>query len=184
MKVVLLNSGGVDTLAVAKMYKDQGHEVHSLYISLGQENNKKASTAAKKIAKEYCASHHSVEVSGLAPIVINGFLTMPFQMLTIFVIGACYARQIGCDYIASGNKKQVISDNFKQMFADYLRTSRITEPVIPMMPLAEYGSMKEVYDFVKDEPLLKQTVSCNHKELCKTCIKCIERQQLGIDPIS
>ena len=63
MKTVLLNSGGLDSALKAKELKNEGHEVHSLFLEFkGQLGLDKIRAAAEETAKNYCDSHHTVYV--------------------------------------------------------------------------------------------------------------------------
>lgn len=58
-KVVLLNSGGVDSALVgAWLTTNQGHEVHSLYVDSLQVNRTATMAAAATTASKWCASHY------------------------------------------------------------------------------------------------------------------------------
>lgn len=79
MKVVILNSGGLDSALEAKRLKNEGHEVHSLFLEFaGQIGLNEIKAAAQETANRYCNSHHIFKIDlGYCPNHyedINGFL--------------------------------------------------------------------------------------------------------------
>ena len=68
-KVLLLNSGGLDSAILAKVLSGPlSHEVHSLFIATDLINNTQTEAAAQQTATNYCASHKVVPIRyGMIP---------------------------------------------------------------------------------------------------------------------
>jgi 7-cyano-7-deazaguanine synthase in queuosine biosynthesis len=132
VKVVLLNSGGLDSALKAKELKNAGHEVHSLFLEFkGQLGIDEIRVAAQKTADNYCDSHHTVYVDfGYTPNHYedsNGFMMYddyaanpkslwvksdgnpphlwsgpPNQSSVMISLAVSYAKSIGADGVAHG----------------------------------------------------------------------------------
>lgn len=209
MKVVLLNSGGKDSLAVAILLKagkvelppesnwdGQPVEVHSLYVDLGWRNVVPAKKMAKRIADAYCASHEEVTLSGSwlrpSPPAKGGVV---HQSVALAIIGAMYATQIGATTVLSGlvlDPKSPAGLEFPgsllalyKAFADLFHHGAQWHHDAPALvcPLSypPYFSPTGVTDVVKDDPLFLHTVTCSWDPPCGTCFKCEGRRNTLID---
>jgi len=184
LKAVLLNSGGIDTLAAAQMLKEQGHELHSLFIGMGQPNQVLALIASKKIADAYCSSHFEFIIPGewsvSSPNAPAGGISIPYLTGVVFLMGCVYARKIGVEYIVSAVKGTHVEAFKPTLLALQKANSIIPVIIIPITPL-ENKSDAEVYEMVKNNPLLKETVSCAWSPPCGVCKKCLDRKAREID---
>ena len=183
-KVLLLNGGGVDTLAVVLKLIALGYEVHSLLLNIGQLNAERIKEAARTIAREYCASHTELDMFQKGEFVRQterGITGVAFQAGVIFMIGAMYARAKGFDYLASGLKNDAVEEGFNEAFLELCRKQKMAKPVIPMRPLSNLTEFREVYEIVKNDPLLKETYSCHTDPKCGVCEICKQRVEHGID---
>lgn len=181
--IVLLNSGGLDSLAVAMLLKEQKHIVHSLYIDLGQRSKAKGIVACRRIADAYCDSH---EVIVMFPddrylIEMKNGPNLPFMGAALFILGSVYARSKGIDFIASGLKGDSNKDDFNTRFLHLLKASKMTKPVIPLRPVSGMKDFKEVFEVIKDSPIMRHTYSCNVIPKCGGCVKCKLRKKYSID---
>ena len=181
---LLLNSGGLDTLVTAKELIDQGWELHSLYIYLGQLNNESAKISAKEIADKYCVAHEEIEVTGNPYLTEEHFIHVPFQAINTCLLGAMYARSRKIDYVATGNKHDAMGKEFYGLLTNLLSISKLNAPVMYLSPLADIIEIKQVVQKGLDCGLvleeMKKTVSCNQKTPCWKCHKCISRIEAGI----
>ncbi len=65
-KIVVLNSGGFDSTFLLKLLHDSGDkELHSLYFSYGQNNDKITAEKAKYNADKFCVSHKVISLPAI-----------------------------------------------------------------------------------------------------------------------
>jgi 7-cyano-7-deazaguanine synthase in queuosine biosynthesis len=180
MKTVMLNSGGLDSLALAVMLSKQGHEVHSLYVDTGSKNREQAMAAASKIAAAHCADHYVIAVDGLktTPKVARG---IPYQGFFFTLLGSIYAASLDIDYVTSGNKGEMSDDSFEETFMNVLKSVKVRDTKIPLRPFRGIIDINQIYMIAKDSPVLKDTWSCGQSTKCGVCNKCRMRIRLGID---
>jgi len=182
--ILLLNSGGIDSLAVAKkVSRLSTATLHSVYIDVGQLSRVPAKEAALKIAAKYCISHEVMQVfpDDRYHIEYDVGRNIPFLGAAIFMFGAIYARSRDIDFIASGLKNDGVSVEFNEKFLSLLATSKKTKVVIPLRPLQNYSSYEEIIEDIRGDELLPETWSCNRPKKCGECPKCLKRKELSID---
>jgi 7-cyano-7-deazaguanine synthase in queuosine biosynthesis len=137
VKVVLLNSGGLDSALKAKELKNAGHEVHSLFLEFaGQLGLDKIKVAAQTTADNYCDSHYIIKVDfGYTPNHYedsNGFMMYddyaanpkslwtksdgnpphlwsgpPNQSSVMISLAVSYAKSIGADSVTHGYRGSI-----------------------------------------------------------------------------
>lgn len=150
-KVVLLNSGGLDSALVAKwLVEVAGHEVHSLFIDTRQVNRVPTSNAAKITAQKFCNSHKEImidfgQISNYWENFEEGTVEMyqtienpqeeyysrPFQQFHVCPnlsmlfssIGVAYAKTIGCGEVYSGHRV-VLGESYIQDYNQIVNESR------------------------------------------------------------
>ncbi len=184
MKAVILNSGGLDTLAAMIILRKQNAELHSLYIGMGQPNDERARLSAKKLADEYCLTHYELTIPGKwsvnSPKAPAGGISIPYLSGVVFLLGCVYARKIEVDYVVSAVKGNFTED-FKPALLMLQKSLDIAPKIIiPVTPL-EDKTDEDVYLIIKNNPLAKETTSCAHENPCGICKKCIWRKSIGID---
>jgi 7-cyano-7-deazaguanine synthase in queuosine biosynthesis len=195
-RLLLLNGGGMDSLAVAKIAR-RDHPatfIKSLTIGLGLPNQSRVVVAANLIANTYCDSHETVfltkdtgvQVQMGMPLVGNLF-GVPFYALQLLTLGMSYGMLHGCGAVLSGLKPDAIDEQYLPAFRQVLASSRPTMKAITSKPelwtpIFEMPN-DDIFKEIKDDPLLSQTVSCNQAEPCGRCGKCKLRIQLGV-PLS
>lgn len=180
MKIVLLNSGGKDTLATAMLLRDK-HEMHSLHVQFVSPSPA-AAAVAKEIAARYCASHHEVTTSGLymgrEVGKVDGLL---YQALGLVGLGAMYASQIGASGIAAGFylAGHIFGPSFgegvQKVLDSYGRGLQFLTPLAGTPSVMEGSGETLVLDIVKADPLWKRTVYCHKDPACTKCAKCLQR---------
>jgi len=185
MKAVLLNSGGLDTLAAIKKLRviDPTLELHSLFIDLGQPNAVRGKAAAKTIADAYCLTHKEfIFPDGLTAEDFEGEterVRTPYLNVLLHILAASYARKLNIQYIVSGSDSY-LSDDFNAKFAAILaEEGKAPYVVIPVHPLKGISRQDRI-PIVIDDPLLNQTVSCNEETPCGVCCKCAFRLSFGL----
>jgi 7-cyano-7-deazaguanine synthase in queuosine biosynthesis len=174
-----LNSGGIDSLALATFLKD--HELHSLHVHQGHPSSDAQALSAERIAAKYCVSHEVVELHGLRQNPKeNGIVrAVAYQSPILSVIGSSFAFSKGIVSVVSGNRIEYLSEDFEPAFLKMMQTHTKDERIFSR-PLGKI-SFEDVYQIVKNDPLLPQTVSCLSLPRCGICLKCLNRTKFNID---
>jgi len=205
MHVVLLNSGGKDTLATAALLRSGNFasvpelsgttgslEIHSVYIDIGWRNGVTAMSAAQMIADEYCDSHEIVKIEGSWQVPhglgFPGYLGMTgmyTQNVIIHTLGAMYGIKNQWNMIASGlNAIQNYREQFA-IFGDCLRATYDNgqawfdpdkRPRF-IFPIL-HSTQEELIPVWRGAPLLTFTVACNEETPCGLCFKCDARAKV------
>jgi len=178
----MLNSGGIDSRVTAKMMKDQGYILHSIYIHANKkkEQNKKA---AERTAKLYCQDHIMYEYP------VDWFKIkdakkkwrgVPYNALMSHVIGAQYTSFLGLDTLFTGLKAEGREINYSKKITELLACALQTAPVTVESPLYDKND-KEVIGIAKEQKIpLDDTYSCFVYPPCGKCAACIKRKKYGI----
>lgn len=185
MKVLLLNSGGKDSLATAILLHRE-HELHSLHVNLGHPVSRREEEVSAKIAAKYCVSHE-VFRGGPRSYAKPGKLgrnVQPHKCFVLHAIAAMHAVQIGAEAVASGQKADAVSADFAARLAAAASISSGFAPVSFIFPLRCDGDLdaahREVVAIVKDDPLWPETVHCLRDPPCGNCPDCgAHRRALG-----
>ena len=183
MKVLLLNGGGLESLALSIILKHSLHEVTSLHIDCGYLSSPRTKVAAKLIADTYCNSHVDIALSGLPAMgrvdpTLNRYQPFQYQQLVLSSIGASYAQMNGLNFVSSGFRHRLLSKEFKTQFTNLLREVKLAglNPLELTQPLLDLNMTDEaLYNVIKDSPILHDTVSCLEEPACGTCSKCVLR---------
>jgi 7-cyano-7-deazaguanine synthase in queuosine biosynthesis len=181
-EAVVLNSGGIDSRVAAKMMKDEGYVLHSIYVHANRrkEQNKKA---AEKTAELYCVDHFVYEYP------VDWFKVkdknkkwrgVPYNVLMSHVIGAQYASFLGLDVVFTGLKSEGREINYSRMMTELLATALQTSPVAIKSPLYDKSSVA-VIEMAKEQKIpLEDTYSCSIYPPCGKCAACIKRKKFGL----
>lgn len=179
MKVVLLNSGGKDCLAAAILTYGE-HELHSLYVDAGNPSSAAERVVAEKIAAKYAASHKVISLSG-GPYEAEGrfgYAVMPYKAAVLHTLAAMYAACIGAEGIVTGQRDDILVEDWDVRLFGVLSMSHQRGPVRLLPPLQGTGKTSErIYQVVKDEPLWKETVVCLKHPACGGCVRCRTRSE-------
>lgn len=202
-KVVLLNSGGLDSAMVAKYLYSKGYEVHSLFIDSNQINREATLKASQTTADRYCVSHKIISIDfGQCSNIYeeNGVYKMydeltelekndnsirlygcPALGLTFTSIATAYAKMIHAQEVFAGFKGHY-NYNMQERFND-LSDSNSTAfyRVYLKAPLSNcmsyVDSMTLLGMTIED---LKYSHSCTYNEPCGKCPDCLHRAELGV----
>jgi len=179
---ILLNSGGVDSRVAAKISKDEGYVLHSLFIHANFHNDTKTIPAAKKTAELYCVDHYEfeypIDLWMEKKVIMNEkeikWWGIPYTGWMAYIIGAQYAMFKGYPTIISGMKnegRKVVE--YVEKLADFMTNP--TEIIAPVFKM----SSKEVIELAKREKIpLKDTWSCNRFPACERCTACKKRKDI------
>lgn len=199
-KVVLLNSGGLDSALLAKYLKKSGYEVHSLFIDTNQLNRESTMAASQRTAELFCVSHKVIELnlgqhSNLYH--TNGEYRMyddvlpgsrpdrpfacPMMSMLFYSIGSAYAQTIYAELVIGGfkgNYKAPMQDAFNELI--YMNPLKFYNVPInaPLSDCTTYVSVTQLLDV--DFSNLGYTHSCVYNEPCGVCDKCTERNGLEV----
>jgi len=191
MKAVLLNSGGIDTLAsVMKLKEDYGSnlELHSMIVGIGQENFRRARLAAKAIAMKYCTTHDEVILPGdwtlPVPLPLMSPLPQhrrtPYMALLLHTLGIVKARFYNLGFIVGGFDEYAVREEFPTKFVELQEELSVPPYTIqPIYPVAHMTPGERI-DYVKDHYLVNTTVSCALPNPCGVCCKCRARLERNV----
>ena len=175
-KVLMMNGGGIDSLALAILYHKSNIELYSLYIDWGYPNNIALSNAASSIANMYCASHKVIQVHGL----IDGFFVPKYQHCMIVSIAISYAIRHGIQKIITGGNGTDNTSDFLTGFDIVIKANKHNKiPITVEWPLEGKYDPEQIYPLVKDSPLFYNTVSCLRNPVCGICHKCKRKNKLN-----
>lgn len=201
LRIVFQNSGGLDSMVAAKLLHDQGHELHSVFIDVGQPSRDRAIISAKHIADLYCKKH---EVITMRSDLRDTFATsnmiktpeelkrlpmrIPFGSTSTSLISSMVALDEGIDYIASGTRgsmRQGLTqkqhrENIRRMLNDPSKTEKGVSIIQPLDGLDFIGTVNKALEIGITKEELGTTVSCNLATPCGQCYKCKEREAHGI----
>ena len=166
-RILMLNGGGFDSLAMAIQYKDQ--EVHSLHINLGFPNSEATEEAAYKIANYYCHTHKVITVDGL----IDGSFVPRHHQILVTSMAISYATRNGITKIISGANGICNTKDFLDAINAIIKSNqKHDDEIILEWPLEGFNSPEAIYPLVKDSPIFDKVVSCNRNPVCNICHKC------------
>lgn len=191
MHVVLINSGGKDCLAAALILRRQEHTLHSLFIDLGTPNSTSAGEAAAKIAAKHAADHHAMAVVGITRVrhEKSGITSVPHQSVLVNILGGVYAFGKGIGAIASGERRGPETAgaglapvrSFPERVAEAFAIGKFCPPPLVLAPVIDFND-ERIFATVKDEPLWRETVTCNEWPPCGKCARCVTRAKwLALD---
>lgn len=173
MKKVLVGmSGGVDSSVSALLLKEQGYEVvGATMVLFDNEGTKKNCEDAKRVCNFLNIDHHVIDLKEeFRQNVIDNFINCYKNALTpnpciecnrYLKFGALYdkAKQLKCDYIATGHYAKVINNKLcKADAVDKDQTYflyKIKKEVLPhiIFPLANYSNKEEIRNIAKEHNL-------------------------------
>lgn len=188
MRVLLLNGGGIDSLAVAMILSASGHETHSLHVDFGYPSSAPEKVAAELIASTYCANHLNVSVSGLDAMGFDEaieprYRPVQYQQLLLTTIGASHAQMNSIPYVVTGVRgNAIVGPNFRELFGEIVGQVNLKylKPISLVHPLETVTTTDALFSIIQNSPILHDTVSCLALPACGTCIKCKFRAKYGI----
>lgn len=195
--IVLCNSGGLDTLVVAKILFNQGYKIYSVHCDFGQQNRERVKTAMEYIADKYCELgkeivfarsdvRDSFATTKMLKDGSNSRLRVPYTGTFFPFIAGMIAHNLEIDYLAVGIKSDVDHpiSRYKKVIGDIIGDPSIEKGNVILFPIGHYETMDEVVERGLLEGLtieeMNQTVSCNQEITCGLCRKCRDRLRLGI----
>jgi 7-cyano-7-deazaguanine synthase in queuosine biosynthesis len=182
-RVVLLNSGGIDSRVSAAMLVVSGMEPHSLFIDWNPPVSSDAGAAARRTADTYCASHEvfawPVDWRAWYPTLLKR--TTPYANIGCLTLGVQYAQHLETEFVASGIRREVhASDDWLEAFQVILNLNTFAGGKALLRPVYEM-SAAEVS--VKARELgvdMDSTWSCWDSPQCGECSSCRRRVAEGL----
>ena len=196
LAVLLLNSGGPDSLIAGALIKeDWGPDtaIVSLYLDFNPRNGKRAEPAARRTARLLGArEHHSLAFPHQGAWWFenrSGYWANPYLALWVHVVGAQYALHRGIEHVVSGFRGDASGAEFPELLQKLLvmtgpGNDRERCPILhlPLAPLAPSYEVT-VAEAKRLSVGLADTWSCNRYPSDGTCKKCRARERLGL-PVS
>lgn len=178
---VLLNSGGIDSRVTAKLLKDEGYTLHSLFIDFNKQISNKSNKSAKETADLYCVDHFVFKYPvDWAMQKSETHYGTPFVAMAVHAIACQYAAFKGYQYVVAGTRSEgrgkVYLDNLRLMINKALQT----KPVTFVAPLY-FKEFDEVITLAKEHKVdLKDTHSCGSHPSCGKCGPCMKRKRVNL----
>jgi 7-cyano-7-deazaguanine synthase in queuosine biosynthesis len=185
-RVVLLNSGGIDSRVAAAMLVVSGMEVHSLTIDWNPGARERVLRAARLTADSYCASHFefAYSVDWMTWSDKLGRVRMPFAVLAAVALGAQYAVTLGPDvtWLATGRRYQSVEvpGSSTEEMNRVLTQSRLSQTLVLLNPVFDFSDSRVDEKAAELGVDLTTTVSCLAAEECGTCVSCQRRRRFGL----
>jgi 7-cyano-7-deazaguanine synthase in queuosine biosynthesis len=199
-RVLLQNSGGLDSIVTAAILHQQGHEVYSVFIDMGQPSRERAMISAQNIADRFCIDHEVITIRSNKRdcFATSNHLSeeeakklpmrVPFGSTTTTAISSLVVCNDRIPYVASGTKGSIRlehsqstqRENLRRIFANIDGKETGFTITHPLEGLDFGGTITKAYELGLTKEDLGSTVSCNLKEPCGKCYKCIERAKYGI----
>lgn len=182
-KVVLLNSGGIDSRVSAAMLEVSGMEIHSLFIDWNPTCSITACLAAEETADLYCKSHTvfpwPVDWMTYYPNLKKS--TTPFAALGTFSLGVQYAHHIGANYVASGIRREIsVDDNWLESLRTVINANAFAEPKVLLLPVYDMTNNQVTETAIQLGVNLVTTYSCTVVPPCGECRSCDRRKEQGL----
>lgn len=193
MRTVILLSGGVDSATLAYFLKDEGHELHALFINYGQTHIRERQSAAY-IASRACEGFSDYEIPPLfAPNALTGgggSVIVPARNLVFLSLAYAYAVSIHAVQVAIGVVKDDsarfpdCTPRFVGSFYDTIGCALGDSRDLPIPLLRTpfiYKTKHEVVEIGRGLGVpYEKTWSCygGDMEPCGECLACEERARV------
>lgn len=186
---VLLNSGGVDSLATA-IIMSKRFKLYSLNILMGQTNSRVQADASKLIADEYCENHHTMNIFGDSSSdeysvyrLFTDRKQFAYIPSIVHLLGATYAISNKCSTLTSGMKVDLATKEWRASFENLCHCHSMWKDYHPMFIFPLYNKDQNYVSSVirENTDLASKTHSCLLESKCGVCDRCLRRKQIGID---
>jgi len=196
MGIVVLVSGGIDSLVMSKIIQEQGQKIFPLFVDYGQLAAEKEWDACKKLFSDYQKLPTKINLSGYGKFFPTGITDankkiyedafLPGRNLLFLLVAAAYAKSIGKSTIAIGllnEKNHLFPDQTEDFIvnANFAINSAFGDDFSIVTPLIKF-SKKDVIRLAKDYNLnLNNTYSCHsgNERYCGKCVACQEILKSG-----
>jgi 7-cyano-7-deazaguanine synthase in queuosine biosynthesis len=168
-QILLLNSGGFDSACLAKKLKDDGFEVHSLYIDYKVDNSEPTRISAQITADKFCVEHEVISVDFK-----QGYDHTPLQTPLCLAIGSTYAVEKDLMEVYSGSKadkEEGFTEDWNNLYRGFKLIRRTPTVILPLAKLVTYKEVADWAGVTKED--VAHTHSCRKTVKCGTCSKCL-----------
>lgn len=179
---VILNSGGIDSRVLAKLAKDAGYTLHSLFIDANKQISPVSIPAAKKTAELYCEDHHVFDFpEDWTMEKAKGIFGIPYLAMMSHSIGSMYTLKKGFDTLFAGARSQGRSQKYLDSLNYCLNNAIMTRPIQLLTPIFN-KTFDDVQIVAKNLSIpLEDTYSCNRYPACGRCRVCLQRKKVGLN---
>lgn len=179
---VIMNSGGIDSRVLAKLAKDAGYTLHSLFIDANREIRDIAHRAAQITADLYCADHEIFQypLDWTCTKTPSGLFGIPFLAMAAHTHGAQYAVYKGFPTVFVGARSQGRQRSYLDALTTCLSSALMTRPVQILAPLFDQR-FEDVYKLATENGVdISDTYSCTHYPPCGACRACSKRKTVNL----
>ena len=177
MNVIVLLSGGIDSMACVEFYLEQGYTVEGLFFDYGQSAVKAESEAANKIATHYGIQLGTIQI----PKLCSNSLGEIYGRNAIFAMCALGVNGYGAYKIAIGIHAGTSYSDCSVNFVD--RINRLYDlyangTIILEAPFVEWTKDQIISYCVNLSLPLELTYSCesSSEKPCGKCKSCLDRK--------
>ena len=185
-KVVILLSGGLDSLASLALAKEEYDVVKAIHFSYGQMPKSNEIEACQRICSYYDVELELIDINWLANLCAdknsledNDSYWIPNRNALFVSVAACYAEKLGCGGVVLGaniEEAQSFKDNsleFQNAMNELLKYSTQTE-VRLLAPFIEKTKLEIIKKALELEAPLRLVWSCysagdKHCGVCPSC---------------
>ena len=190
MSIVNLASGGLDSTLVSVLTREEGVELHPLFLDYGQRAAHAEWAACRNVHADLgLPSPTRMDISGFGSVIRSGLTSTaldihddaftPTRNLLFLVTAGAFASQVGADTVAIGLLAERLS-LFPDQRADFVHkaetaiTSALNRPIRIVTPLMEF-SKADVIQLAETKGIAG-TYSCHAggSTACGRCIACHE----------
>ena len=185
-RVLLGMSGGVDSSVAAYLLKEEGYEVVGVTMSLfnqTEEAREKQIGDAKRVCEKLNIEHHVVDyqnefneniIKDFIDNYLNGKTPNPCVLCNKkFKFGALWekAKELNCEYIATGHYANVIDGNIHRMDSSKDQSYflyQVSKEVIPhiLFPLNKFSNKEEIRQIATKEKLVEVADKKDSQDIC------------------
>jgi tRNA-specific 2-thiouridylase len=185
-RVLLGMSGGVDSSVAAYLLKEEGYEVVGVTMSLfnqSEEAREKQIGDAKRVCEKLGIEHHVVDyqnefnnniIKDFIDNYLNGKTPNPCVLCNKkFKFGALWekAKELNCEYIATGHYANVIDGNIHRMDSSKDQSYflyQISKEVVPhiLFPLNKFSNKEEIRQIATRENLVEVADKKDSQDIC------------------
>jgi len=197
MSVIILASGGIDSIVMSKILEGQKQKIIPLFIDYGQLSANKEWEACKKIFKECnLPEPKKIDISGYGKFFSSGITDekkrvyedafLPGRNMLFLLVGASYAHTVGEKIVAIGllsEEGHLFPDQTEDFIvnANFALNSALGDNLTILTPLIKFNK-KDVIKLAKDYGVkLSDTYSCHSgkERYCGKCVACKEIMKSG-----
>lgn len=183
-KVVVLCSGGLDSITTAELYRRLGYDVELLYVSYGNANFQKETRAVEEYAEKHNLKLHIefMQLGFYNEVIRKGQDYIPMRNLVLLSMAIALADFIGAKTVALGYIKIEDGQDYadcSQQFVDNINKLGLDSCDVQVVTPLMYLTKDKVISLAESFGInLEDIYTCDHPkqdgEPCGTCLKCTD----------